>query len=400
MRARTTTVVVSLLHLSVAGCGTASDGVSRGDAAVPFDASRSTSHDARADVPGHPRDATAEAPEASSRPEAGDDAPLGCGAACPTGYVCGTANGIAVCRAPSGVPLFSHIFVIVEENTSLATLTAAMTSNAAPSFESFRAKYASGSDYHGVSHPSLPNYIALTSGSTQGVGCDCLAEPGQGTCSALSCNLLVGSCSCAGPAMNLADQVEAASRTWKAFGEGMVTSCNLVDSSSTSYAVRHVPFLYYDDIQTNANRCNSHVVDYSLFDPASAPDLTYIAPNLIDDMHNPVPATEGNITSGDTWIGPTVTKIMASPAYQSGGLLVIVWDEDDGSGGITGTDDPIPIFVVSPYAKSGGYTSAADMDHYSLLATIEDGLGLARLGMAGTPRAGVADSLSDYFPAK
>ena len=78
-------------------------------------------------------------------------------------------------------------------------------------------------------------------------------------------------------------------KSWTAFGESMGTPCNVVDG--TNYAVRHVPFLYYDDIQTNARAATRHVVDYAKFDVASAPDFTYIAPNLIDDMHDPDPAS-------------------------------------------------------------------------------------------------------------
>jgi hypothetical protein len=73
---------------------------------------------------------------------------------------------------------------------------------------------------------------------------------------------------------------------------------------------------------------------------------------------------------------------------------VVVWDEDDASGGVSGTDDPVPIFVMSPYAKSGGFVSATKADHYALLATFEDGLGLPRMG-----KAAKATPLADYFPA-
>jgi hypothetical protein len=340
--------------------------------------------------------------DATSPPDVGVDskraADAGCSGGCPADYKCGTANGLPVCRAASGIPLFSNVFVILEENTSLSTLVASINANAAPNFASLRTKYASGTGYHGVSHPSLPNYIALTSGSTQGIGCDCHAQSGQGTCNFYNCTLITGGCTCTQSVKNLADQIEAANKTWGAFGESMGTACNVVDG--TNYAVRHVPFLYYDDVQTNTARCMSHVVDYSLFKVASPPDFTYIAPNLIDDMHNPLPATQKNITDGDTWIGPVVTQITGSAAYKEGGLFVIVWDEDDGSGGITGSNDPIPIFVLSPYAKSGGYMSTLTMDHYSLLATIEDGMGLPRLGKAGMSRPSTADTLADYFPAE
>jgi hypothetical protein len=309
-----------------------------------------------------------------------------------------------VCRAPSSIPLFSHVFLVVMENTSLSTLKAAMQASPsqAPNLQALATKYATGSAYHGVAHPSLPNYIALTSGDTQNVVCDCDASPGLGACSTsstvCSASILFGNqCSCPNNATNIADQLEGAGKSWMAYGESMGTPCNLTDSGN--YAQRHVPFLYYDDIQTNASRCKSHVVDFGSFSPDTAPDYTFIAPNLIDDMHNPDPTTSVNIPDGDAWIGPQMAKIMASPSYTSGGLLVVVWDEDDGSGGLLGnTDDPIGIFVMSPYAKSGGFVSSVTANHYSLLATIEDGLGLTRLANAAHPGTNMAATLSDYFP--
>jgi phosphatidylinositol-3-phosphatase len=328
-----------------------------------------------------------------------DASPPGCGTGCPTGYTCGTANGIAVCRAASGVPLFTNVMVILMENTTRATLQSAMTSGAAPKLKAMQSTYASGANYHGVAHPSLPNYLALASGDTHGVGCDCLPITGQGTCSGLNCTVLTGSCSCNQTAATIADQLETAKLSWKAFGEKMGTPCNLTDVATSGtnggYAVRHVPFLYFDAIRTDSTRCTSHVVDFSTFDPNSPPAYSFIAPDLVHDMHDPFLGGTGNITNGDTWIGPEVDTIVKSTGYTQGGLLVVVWDEDDNSGGLTGADDPIPIFVMSPYAKSGGYSSPGKADHYSLLATIEDGLNLPRLGA----KASAATPLADYFPA-
>jgi hypothetical protein len=120
-------------------------------------------------------------------------------------------------------------------------------------------------------------------------------------------------------------------------------------------------------------------------------------------MHNPDPNLLGpaqNIANGDAWIGPQVDAIVGSAPFKKGGLLVVVWDEDDGSGGLLGdTNDPIGIYVISPFAKSGGYMSPVMANHYSLLATIEDGLGLPHLGNAANPGAMYAANLADYFPA-
>ena len=322
-------------------------------------------------------------------------APSPCGP-CPVGYVCGSANGLPVCRAPSGVPLFTTVIVIVMENTSLATLAAAIKSGGAPNLGAMASAFAAGSDHHGVAHPSLPNYLALTSGDTQGVTCDCHAAPGQGACNVLSCNKVLGSCSCDSPAPSVADQLEAAGLSWMAYAEGMGAPCNLTDAGS--YAVRHVPFLYYDGIQKNAARCAAHVVDLSAFDLGAPARFNFIAPNLVSDMHDPFPAGPQNIANGDAWLGPRVKAVLASATYAAGGLFVVVWDEDDASGGLTGADDPIAMYVMSPFAKSGGFLSAVKTDHYSLLATIEDGLALPRMGKAGQSRPGVADTLADYFP--
>jgi len=325
---------------------------------------------------------------ASQHDSAGGGDASACGP-CPTGYSCGTANGIAVCRAASGIPRFSNVYLILMENTSLSTLSPAMANGTAPNLESLATTYATGSNYHGVTHPSLPNYIALTSGSTQGIACDCQASPTGSPCNTGTC--ILGACSCPAAAASIADQLEAASLTWMAFGEDMGTPCNITDSGN--YAQRHVPFLYYTGIQGNSARCAAHVVDFTNFNVASPAAYNFIAPNLMDDMHNPDPTNSTNIPDGDTWIGPHVAAITSSAAYAQGALVVVVWDEDDGSGFPT-ADAPIPIFVMSPYAKHGGYVSATMANHYSLLATVEDGLGLTRIGMAAA-----ATPLSDYFPA-
>jgi len=329
-------------------------------------------------------------PQKDGSPQS-DGAPPTCGT-CPTGYSCGSANGIPVCRSTTtNIPLFSHVFVIVMENTSLSTLQAGIKGNQAPNLKSWASQWATGSDYHGVAHPSLPNYLGLTSGGTQGVGCDCSAEPGHGSCTVIVDYCF--SCTCDVSAQNLADQLETANKTWMDFGEDMGKPCNVTDSGN--YVARHNPFVYYDDIRTNTTRCNAHAVDFSNFDPNSAPDFSFIAPNLVDDMHNPDPPDSTNIPNGDKWLGQHAGAILASNSFKQGGLLVVVWDEDDGSGGLGGnTDDPIGIWVMSPYGKQNGYVSTTHADHYSLLATIEDGLDLGRIG-----KASQATPLTDYFPA-
>ncbi len=311
-----------------------------------------------------------------------------CGA-CPATYTCATANGLPVCRAPSGIPLFTHVLVIVEENMSLATVQAGTM---IPYLSSLGASAATSTSYSGVAHPSLPNYLALTSGEdVSGVGCDC--QPTGGSCSVASCNALLGSCGCPQTTRCLADDLTQANLTWRSYAESMGTPCNV--TAAGSYAPKHVPFLYYPQIQTNAAVCNAGVVDFSSFTADLAagtlPTFSFLSPNLTDDGHDPAFPLNGNqnLVNIDTWLGTQVPPILASAAYKNGGLVVIVWDEDDDSIG----DNPIPIFVLSPYARAG-HVSTVAADHYSLLATFEDGLALPRLGKAAT-----ATPLVDFFPA-
>ena len=122
--------------------------------------------------------------------------------------------------------------------------------------------------------------------------------------------------------------------------------------------------------------------------------FNFIAPNLVSDMHDPFPAGAQNYANGDKWLSQQIPPILASAAYKKGGLVVIVWDEDDLSG-VLAPDDPIPLFVLSPLAKQDGFVSMVHADHYALLATIEDALGVPRLGAAAS-----ATPLVDYFPAQ
>jgi hypothetical protein len=294
----------------------------------------------------------------------------------------------------TGVPRFSHVFIIVMENLSLSTLNDSDNASASQYIHGTLASYASGTDYHGVTHPSLPNYLALTSGQFGGVACDCAPTAGT-TCSSSNCSLFSSNCGCPQSVSHLGNQLETAGKTWKDYAEDMGTACNT--TAANAYAPKHVPFLYYDDVRTAPQRCSDHVVDYSGFAAdlaSSTPNYSLIAPNLTNDGHDPITGGSGNIMNADTWLKTNVPPILASDAYKNGGLLIVVWDEDDYSGLIS-ADSAIPIFVMSPYAKASGYMSTTTANHWSLLATVEDGLGLPRLGMA----SGV-QPLVDYFPAQ
>ncbi len=124
----------------------------------------------------------------------------------------------------------------------------------APFLNRLADRYSLATDYSALFHPSLPNYIALTSGSNQGITDD-RSPPSAGYAVA---------------ATNLADRIEAAGLTWKAYGESMPSPGYATDT--TLYATRHVPFLYYKDILDDPARLRRHVVPFTdlAADPRSA----------------------------------------------------------------------------------------------------------------------------------
>jgi hypothetical protein len=384
--------LAACLAVAQVACGS-SDAVTGSDAGDTTGTGPGSTADGTSGSSGSSGDGSSSSSDGST---SNDGPATGCGT-CPTGSTCGSANGLPVCRAASGVPVFSHVFLIMMENTSKTTLDAATNT---PYLKSLASKGATGSDYHGTSHPSLPNYLALTSGSDHALACDC--EPVGAACSLCNTVAFPSGCGCQQTATHLGDQLDTATKTWKAYGDGMTKPCDT--TTAGAYATRHIPFLYYDNMKaaTADARCTSHVVPYTGFaaDLAGTPQVfSYIAPSLEHDMHGTgLQQADTDVAAGDTWLSTNAQAIIDSAAFKNGGLLVIVWDEDDGSGGFIPpkTDDPIPIYVLSPYAKTapGGYVSKVNGDHYSLLATIEDGLGLPRMGSAIGKT-----TLADYFPA-
>jgi phospholipase C len=237
---------------------------------------------------------------------------------------------------------FDHVVIILEENKPAVDV---MGNAAASYLNELAASYATATNYSAITNPSLPNYLALTSGTTGGITTDC--TPNSENCQV--------------PGPNLADRVEASGRTWRMYAEGMPEPCAM--ESAGRYAVKHVPFLYYPSVTDDTKRCASHVVPFSDFahDMSSAkgmPDLSIISPDLCNDMH------DCSIETGDRWLAREVPKILASTAFTKNSLLVVTFDEGNRS------DNTISLIFAGPAAKKHA-VSKAPYNHYSLLHTIE-----------------------------
>jgi phospholipase C len=261
----------------------------------------------------------------------------------------------------SPIPAFDHIFVLVLENRSYVDV---IGSSEMPRLNALAKENVLLTDYSGVAHPSLPNYIAMVSGETHGIENDCK--------------------DCFLDAENLADRLEAAERTWKTYQEGMPEPCAL--GNAGKYVQKHNPFVYFDSIRLDAERCAANVLPLGDLDADLAsgdlPDFALIVPDQCNNGHDCAPA------AADAWIGSMVERLQASPeVQQTQSLIVITYDESQTPGGLTGlvrriterNRERIVTVLISPVAKAG-LEDSTPYNHYSLLKTILLAWGLPPLG--------------------
>jgi hypothetical protein len=232
-------------------------------------------------------------------------------------------------------------------------------------------------------HPSLPNYLWLEAGTNFGIRND---GPPQRNSQRTKKHLVT--------------LLENADITWKAYLENTTGSvCPLHDrgkidqNGSPLYAVRHEPFAYFDDVTNNLDPHSRHCIEHLRPFKELATDLAndsvaqynWITPNLCDDMHDSCRGSA--IAHGDEWLSRNVPPILKSDAYKAGGALFIVWDE------AAKGDGPIPMFVVSPFARGGGYSNGIYYTHGSMLRTMQEIFSVKPL----LRDAGRETDLSDMF---
>ena len=218
---------------------------------------------------------------------------------------------------------YQHVFVIMMENTGYDTL---IGNPNAPWINMAASTYGLATNYYGVTHPSQPNYIAATSGSTNGV-----ADDNDTTINV----------------PNIVDQLEAHGKTWKAYMQSLLAVCNEAGSrlcGNQLYERKHNPFVSYQDVQSNPARM-ANIVDFSQFatDLASntVPDYSWISPDQCHDMHGRAatpsdPCDFSQVPSLIATATPfcnTVDQIMNSRAWTGNSVIFIAWDESDFTGG-------------------------------------------------------------------
>jgi acid phosphatase len=251
----------------------------------------------------------------------------------------------------SAVPAASSkVVVIVFENKSPGMI---LGNPAAPTFNALERRGATLTHYDAIAHPSLPNYIALVSGSTQGIRSNCLH------------------CSIAGP--NLADTLQQAGKTWKTYAEGLPTP-GFQGRRVGWYAKKVNPFLYFRDVSSDPRRLARIVPLSQLARDVAArqlPDFSLVVPNLCHDMHS------CSVQVGDSWLRQQLPPLLNSPQLRHG-VIFVLFDEGAGSD-YAGGGGHVPAFVLGPLVRPGSVASGP-VDHYSVLRTIEQAWQLPYLG--------------------
>jgi hypothetical protein len=241
-----------------------------------------------------------------------------------------------------GIAPPDHVVIVMEENHSFSNI---IGSSSAPFINSLAQQGALFTQSFAVEHPSQPNYLDLFSGSNQGVTDD--------------------SCPHTFSTENLASELSAAGLSFTGFSEDLPAAGSTVCTSG-AYARKHAPWINFSNIATTANQpFTSFPTDLN-----TLPTLSFVIPNLNDDMH------DGTIAQGDTWLQQNLNGYIQF-AQTHNSLLIVTWDEDDNS-----SNNQIATIFVGPMVKQGQFTET--INHFNVLRTLEDLYGLTHVGSAAS----------------
>ena len=257
------------------------------------------------------------------------------------------------------VPNFDHIVLILFENKEFGSV---IDNPLMPIYNKLGHEYTLLTQYYAIMHPSLPNYIALMGGDTFGIDSNCN--------------------DCFINQRSLPDLVEESGRTWKGYFEDMPEPCFLGDK--INYVQKHNPYVYFDPIRLNTERCQKSVVPLTDLQTDigtnSLPNFLFIKPNLCHDSHDcSLDITDGWLTNLLNTLVPALDA--QSPSY----LVAMLFEEGQGSHTCCGLPEPgggrVPVVLYSPLVKNG-FEDPTPYTHYSMLKTISQAWGLPYLAHA------------------
>jgi acid phosphatase len=254
---------------------------------------------------------------------------------------CGSGSG----SGGTPPPISSHVFLLVEENHSFSDV---ISNSSMPYLNSVASQGAVATQYYADAHPSLPNYFVLTTGRLEQMNNDFAGTIADD---------------------NIVRELVKAGKTWHSYAESL-PSVGYVGADVSPYLRHHNPFTFFTDVIGTAQANN--IVPFSQFASDLAantlPDFSFIVPNVMDDAH------DGSLTAADQWLSTNIDPLIKSSTFQSGGLLIIVFDEGEISDNAHGGGH-VPFILVGPQVKSG-YQSSSFFQHESTLRLVLSTLGI------------------------
>ena len=257
-------------------------------------------------------------------------------------------------RRPSATPgATQDVWWIILENHEYGSIVG---SQQAPYFNSLAAHYGLATNYYATDHPSQPNYVALVAGSTLGVVSDGVYSLG---------------------APSIFSQLAAAGRPWRVYAQDDQPGCFTGTSTGGGadgpgapgvYARKHNPAISFTSVATSPEQCRN-IEPLRDFDPAAG-RFEMIVPNLVNDMH------DGSVAQGDAFLQAFVPTIIDSAAFRSGGVLFITFDEGGSNAGSRGDAGGHVATLIVAADVAPGYRDQAYLDHWALLQTTQELLGL------------------------
>lgn len=266
-------------------------------------------------------------------------------------------------KPPVGQPTFSHVVLLVEENHSYSEV---IGNSQMPYFNSLVSQYALAGEYFANGHPSIPNYLMLTTGQIE--------TSDDGFSGTISDD-------------NVVRELVKAGKSWKAYAES-IPSSGYLGADSGNYVRDHDPFAYFSDVQNDSSQA-ANIVPFTQFATDLAnnalPQYSFIAPNLMDNAHN------GTLAEADSWLQSNIAPLIANSSFQNSGLLIITFDEGDQSD-IANGGGQVATLIVSSQAKKA-YVSKTMYQHQSTLR-----LTLAASGVDTFPgMAANAPDMTEFF---
>ena len=265
----------------------------------------------------------------------------------------------ACCAQAASIPTPTKVVIVIEENHSFSQIIGSVGSAqdlAAPTINAWARTGALMTQSFGVTHPSQPNYLALFSGSTQGITDDSVHPRFSGA--------------------NLGSELIAAGKTFVGYSQGLPSNGSDV-ASSGAYQRKHNPMTQFTNLLTaGSNAAVNKIFNVANFpilagtDYSFLPNVSIVVPDQINDMH------DGTITQADTFLNNNLSAYKQW-ASANNSLLIITWDEDNGL-----SSNRIPTIFFGPMVVTGNYSET--INHYNILRTIEDMYGTTHAGAAAT----------------